>query len=212
MQCSNERRPDLSRKVALMTLLTDITGMEKQMEQTICLILGPSGVGKSSFGEWLATERNWLHLEIDRFPEGDGVDLNTLRPEWDEFYLAGNAKRLGGAVQQRLEEISKTRAVLTFPGNLILSPDHVIAATQAGIRTIYLYGSAAHCISAFLSREQQTSRNLDLNHWTTHNRTSHQQMGDPALAPYRINVFMQDGTRRPHAEVFEMLLTGEQGD
>lgn len=182
------------------------------MKQTIWLILGPSGVGKSSFGDWLATEQNWLHLEIDRYPAGDGIDLNNLRPEWNEFYEGGKAKRLGEAVQQRLEANAKAYGVLTFPGNLILSPSLVIAATQARIRTIYLYGSKAHCISAFLKREEQTGRNLDLNHWITNNCTSYKQVGELALAPYRIHVFTQIGTRRPHSEVFETLLKGEHGE
>jgi adenylate kinase family enzyme len=57
----------------------------------VWLILGPSGVGKSDFGGWLHTELNWLHLEIDR-SDGDGIDLNALRPEWDAFLKQNNAQ------------------------------------------------------------------------------------------------------------------------
>ena len=58
-------------------------GSVEQKRITVWLILGPSGAGKSGFGRWLATEQNWLQLEIDRFPEGDGIDLNNLRAEWN---------------------------------------------------------------------------------------------------------------------------------
>src|ERR1700682_877827 len=112
----------------------------------VWLILGPSGSGKSSFGQWLAAERNWLHLEIDRYREGDGIDLNNLRREWNEFYLHRNAECFGGVLRKRIEANSRSQSALTFPGDLVLSPDHMIAAHSAGIRTIYLYGSAAHCI------------------------------------------------------------------
>ena len=77
------------------------------MDHRVWLILGPSGAGKSSFGEWLAAERNWLHLEIDQFPK-DGIDVNNLRGEWDEFYGRGNAECLGEVLRQRLEANSST--------------------------------------------------------------------------------------------------------
>lgn len=178
-------------------------GATEQERTTLWLILGPSGSGKSSFGKWLAAERNWLHLEVDRYPEGDGIDLLNLRAEWNEFYEHGNPKGLGEAVQRRLGANSKARGVLTFPGNLVLSPDRVIAASQKGIRTICLYGSAAHCITAFLNREQETGRNLDLGHWIAHNRISYMQMSEPVYAPYRIHVFTHTGVRRQYGEVFE---------
>ena len=175
----------------------------------IWLILGPGGAGKTSFGKWLAAERNWSHLEIDQYPDGDGIDFHNLRAEWDEFYGHGNPKALGDAVQQRLGANPIARGVLSFPGNLVLSEDQMIAATQTGIRTICLYGSAAHFITAFLNRERQTGRNLDLKHWLDHNRDSYMRMSEPALDPYRIHVFTHMGVHRPRARVFEELLTGE---
>lgn len=179
----------------------ELSGMEQKSEP-VWFILGPSGAGKSSIGQWLAAERNWLHLEIDQYPKGDGINLENLRTEWDAFYEHGNPKGLGEAVQQRLKANQKAGCVLTFPGNLVLLPDRMIAATEAGIRTIYLYGSAANCITLFLNREKQTGRNLDLSHWIRNNRCSYLQVSEPAFAPYRIDVFTHMGTRRSHDEVF----------
>jgi hypothetical protein len=156
----------------------------------------------------LAFEQNWLHLEVDQYPDGDGIDFHNLRAEWAEFYERGNPKVLGEAVQQRLGANSKTGGVLTFPGKLVLSKDQMIAAAQEGMRTIYLYGSAAHCITAFLDRERQTGRNLDLKHWLDNNRDSYMRMSEPALDPYRIHVFTHMGVHRPHAGVFQELLKG----
>ncbi len=183
--------------------------MSSAVEQRpIWLVLGPSGSGKSSFGQWLAGERDWLHLEIDRYPDGDGIDLNSLRLEWDDFYGKRIADGLSKAVQRRLQA-NKTGTALTFPGNLILDLDHIRAAANAGMSTVYLYASAADCITAFLQREQQTGRKLSLNHWIAHNRDSYMQMSGPAFAPYRINVFTDAGARRAHTEVFERLSNGE---
>ena len=168
-------------------------------------------MGKSDFGRWLAVERNWLHLEIDQFPK-DGIDLYNLRAEWDDFYERGNPKGLGEAVQERLETSSSARGVLTFPGTLVLCPDKIVAATKAGIRTIYLYGSEAHCITAFLDREQKNGRNLGRGHWIANNRNLYTRMSGPAFAPYKSHVFTHTGTRKPHAEVFETLLKGEESE
>lgn len=112
----------------------------------------------------------------------------------------------------RRSEVNKTSSVLTFPGNLVLGPDHITAAVQAGIRTIYLYGSAADCITAFLKREQQAGRNLDLAYWIANNRDPYMRMSEPAFAPYRIHVFTHMGNRRTHPEVFETLLKSGHGE
>jgi hypothetical protein len=170
----------------------------------IWLILGPSGAGKSSFGQWLSTERNFLHLEIDP-PAGDGIELNGLRSEWTEFFdNRGSAQDLREAVAMRLEK-SNVDAVLTFSSLLVLPPDRIHAADQAGIRTIYFYGSAADCITAFLNRERLTARNLGIDHWFGSNIKTYFEISKPEYAPHRIRVFNDMGARKPHAEVFAEL-------
>lgn len=91
----------------------------------------------------------------------------------------------------------------------MLCPGKIAVATRAGIRTIYLYGSEAHCIAAFLGREQKNGRNLGRDHWIANNQNLYTRMSEPAFAPYKNHVFTRTGTRRPHAEVFETLLKGE---
>jgi hypothetical protein len=162
----------------------------------VWLILGPSGAEKSSFGKWLAAKRNWLHLEIDQYLQ-DGIDLQNLR-----------------ALQQRVAANSRMSCVLTFSGCLVLPPERIVAGAQPGIRTIYLYGSAAHCITEFLKREQKSGRRLGLDHWISNNyqNGAYIEMSKPALARYRVRVFTHMGTRIPHVEVFETLLDGEQSE
>jgi shikimate kinase len=166
----------------------------------VWLILGPSGVGKSDFGGWLHTELNWLHLEIDR-SDGDGIDLNALRPEWDAFLKQNNAQPF----RTRLEH-AKISAALTFASNFVLNVDQIAAAKQAGIETVYLYGSAAHCIDRFLSREHETGRNLTVEHWLHNNERQYMEISKPAFARYRVHVFAHTGDRLQHREVFETIL------
>jgi shikimate kinase len=172
------------------------------------LILGPSGAGKSHFGQWLAAKQKWLHLEIDQCGR-DGIDVNKLRSEWDLFYNERNATPLGSALQNRLEDSAKQRGVLTFPGTVALSTDHMAAAAKAGMRTIYIYGSAANCITEFLNRERKSGRNLDINHWMQYCRF-YMQMSLPDFAASRIDVFTHEGARRPCAEIYNTLLLGER--
>lgn len=96
-------------------------------------------------------------------------------------------------------------AVLTFPSPVVLTPDRIRVANQAGIRTIYFYGSEADCVTAFLNRERQTGRDLKIDHWVGFNRNTDIEIRKPEYAPYRIRVFKDSGERKPHAEVFAEL-------
>ena len=51
----------------------------------ILFLGGPSGSGKTTFASGFLKSQGRSHLEIDRFPEGDGIDLERLRTEWDAF-------------------------------------------------------------------------------------------------------------------------------
>jgi|HubBroStandDraft_6_1064221.scaffolds.fasta_scaffold337523_1 hypothetical protein len=112
------------------------------------------------------------------------ISLNNLRCEWDEYYKErGNAQLLAAVLEQRVAATSEVGCVLTFSGCLILTPERIGAASQVGIRIIYLYGSAAHCITTFLNREQKNGRHLDLDQWLSNNRATYIQMSEPAFAP-----------------------------
>lgn len=182
-------------------------GMQKSY--ALWLILGPSGAGKSSFGKWLAAHRSWFHLEVDR-SDGDGIDLNNLRPEWDKFWRGYNARPLRKTLHSRCLKVKKKRCVLTFPSNLVLGLDHIAAAREEGIEIIYLYGSAAHCITGFLKREERAGRSLGLDHWLTNNRVQYLRISEPSFAVNRIHVFTDKGSRRAHRKIFELLLKGQR--
>jgi hypothetical protein len=177
----------------------------------IWLILGLSGAEKSSFGEWLATKRNWLHLETDVFnedPDADGINLHNLRSEWDDFFERRNAKPLRETLQKRLQAESRSDAVLTFPSNWVPSREHIDAALQEGIRTIFLYGSKADCLRSFLLRQKKGDTKLKTQHWRRNNSDQHALMGQSQYDAHRVQVFGPTGNRRSHVEVFAELLQG----
>src|SRR5262245_66522351 len=118
----------------------------------LLFIVGPSGAGKSTIGQWLAEDLDLLHIEVDRWPDGDGIDLAGLRTEWDS-YLSGSIRPLVSVLRSRVTQASRSGAVLTFPGSLVLPPELITESGEAGIITVVLYGSGAECLDAFLARE-----------------------------------------------------------
>jgi shikimate kinase len=163
----------------------------------ILFILGPSGVGKSRFGKYLEQKYRWLHLEIDQYR---GIDIHELRKEWDLFYHQKNSTCLVDNLHQKVIDTSSTNCVLTFPSKLVLSPEH-IKVCESAIQICYLYGSADHCISAFLRRESETKRNLDFRHWIN-NGGIYLEMSNPSFEPYRVHVFTHDGRKRSNKEIW----------
>jgi shikimate kinase len=166
----------------------------------ILFLLGPSGVGKSSFGKYLEQSQGWMHLEIDEYPN-DGIDIHGLRKEWNLFYNHCNIKSLANNLHKRFIATDSANCVLTFPGNLILSHQH-IKACESVIHICYLYGSLAHCINTFLQRERESGRNLDFNHWICNNRESYLEISKPFFESFRIHVFTHDGCHRSYDEIY----------
>jgi hypothetical protein len=44
----------------------------------ILFLLGPSESKKTQLASWVAEDLGFVHIEIDRWPEGDGIDLSPL--------------------------------------------------------------------------------------------------------------------------------------
>ena len=156
-------------------------------------LLGPSGAGKTNLGSWLAKDRALLHLEIDRWPDGDGIDLEGLRAAWDSFLEIGGAGPLATLIRARAAAARRKGAVLSFPSGLVLTPALIRAAEQAGIRSVVLYGTAAQCLTAFLERERSTGRGLTQEHWVENNRGSYIEYSREEFAPYRFDMFTKRG-------------------
>lgn len=76
-------------------------------------ILGPSGVGKTKLGIQLALGHEFLHIEIDKFPDGDGIDLEHLRLKWDQYFKRLKARPIADELSRR----AKAR------GKVVLCPD-----------------------------------------------------------------------------------------
>jgi hypothetical protein len=170
------------------------------MQKPVLFLLGPSGAGKSQLGKWLAEDLGFVHVEIDRFGEGDGIDLEGLRREWDRFYHHSQPSDLARAARDRAA--GAAGAVLSFPGNLVLGPNQLEAAQNEGILTFILYGSGADCLDAFLARECQTGRQLPEEHWVAHSQSPYVLFSLPKFSRYRLMMF-ENSVRRTKAALLE---------
>ena len=87
----------------------------------ILFLLGPSGSGKSTLASRVKRDPSLLHLEIDRFPEGDGIDREDLRLEWDAYWSRADARSLAAVLGERARAGGRAGVVVSFPSNVVLS-------------------------------------------------------------------------------------------
>jgi hypothetical protein len=171
-------------------------------EIQLLFLLGPSGAGKSQVGAWLAADLNFLHIEIDRCPEGDGIDLTHIRPEWDAFLDRNDAGPLAKTLSSRVMETGRTGVVLTFTSLVVFNQPRIEQLRTKGISVIILYGSESECLNSFLDREKRLARGMENNerHWIYYNRETHAEFSRPEYAPWRLTVF-KDGVHRSRIDI-----------
>jgi hypothetical protein len=164
----------------------------------ILFVLGLSGIGKTQLGEWVSEDLNFLWIEIDRWPEGDGIDLANLRAEWDALWNACQAHAIAATLRARVLSAGTNGAVITFPSRVVFSAQQLAVLEQAGIQVLVLYGTEQDCLAAFLKREKESGRNLPKEHWLTNNSDLYERLGDRSYESYRLDVF-QFGQRLDRA-------------
>jgi len=170
----------------------------------IAFLIGPSGAGKSTLATWAAEALGLLHLEIDRYPHGDGIDLEGLRPAWDAFWLDGDARALAAAVRDRAADAKAVGAILSFPSGVVPRDEQIDALARGDITLVVLYGSGAECLDAFLRREQSKTTQLDADHWIRHNADPYAALSTPRFAPYRLTTFT-DGAFHSRATLVDAI-------
>ena len=130
----------------------------------IILILGYSGIGKTTIGRYFEREKEWIHIELDKgsqdkilsnsipFPSGD--KLNKSYFDYLRDFLGAN--RFNGAV-------------ITMPSTIVINQEVSKSLNSIGVKTVYLIAPTYLCLEEFLRRENETGRNLSAYHWIKHN-------------------------------------------
>jgi adenylate kinase family enzyme len=166
----------------------------------VLFVLGPSGAGKTTLGQFIAEDLDFLWIEIDAWLAPDPIDIEELRIEWDRFLNTGQAAELATALRMKASSKKASGIVLTFPSMVVFYPTHFMGLERTGINVVVLYGSQQDCLAAFLRRERILNRNLTEDYWKRHNTESHRFFSEPSYAPYRLMAF-QDGEPRSRAEL-----------
>jgi hypothetical protein len=168
------------------------------------LLLGPSGVGKSTVAQAIAQRRRYLLLEFD-VPHTDAVTDLGLRAEWEAFLGHADPNPLSHALRLRSNAAGEHGVVISLPGLVVLSPALVSTARQAGVAPVLLYGSAADCLAAFLRRESSAAQGPLVDHWLRHNVKSYFEFSMPAFSGIRVQAFSNGEHRSVRAITAEVI-------
>jgi hypothetical protein len=163
-------------------------------------LLGPSGVGKTTFGDWLQNNRQYHHLAVDRGDEPNGLTAEGLIELWNKVLQA--PAPFATKLQDRAETEGKKGCVLTFPSVTFFAPGWVDHLAKHSMAVRYLYGPKESCIEAFVSREKRPGR--DRTFWSAVNG-NYEAMGSSQLAPYRANIIRSSGERLTGSEIAKLL-------
>jgi hypothetical protein len=163
-------------------------------------LLGPSGVGKTTFGDWLHIYREYLHIAID-CGDTDGMIAEGLAEPWAKL-RQGDPAPFTLELQERAKAKGMKGCVLTFWSVIFISPDTIGWLAKYDIAVRYLYGPKELCIQSFVRREARPDRNRAF--WSENNK-SYEAMGGLELAPYRANVIKPSGERLTGSEIAKLL-------
>jgi len=153
-------------------------------------ILGPSGVGKTTFGDFVAQRGKYLHLKIDTGIEGEnGIDVEGIRDQWDILASEHDFVPLALKLNRRAADAAVQGCILTFPSGIVFDQNEIRTADKYHIAIRYLFASKERCISAFIKRESKDGfPEHDRQYWAANNKT-YETIGGLPLAPYRVQVY-----------------------
>jgi hypothetical protein len=176
-------------------------------------LLGPSGVGKTWFGNWLEAERGYHHIRVD---DGDrGSELQKEPRLWRSWNRGDHrvfeasptfievAAPFSDGLQKCAETKGKKGCVLTFWSYTVFPPKDIDVLAKHNIVVRYLYGPKEKCIDAAFTRDTaKWSHDEDRAraHWCEHNKT-YQRMGGPGLSDYRADIIEPSGKRLSGEEI-----------
>lgn len=166
----------------------------------LILLVGPSGVGKSTIAGILCPALDLVHLDAD---VDRAFRLLGLREAWPQFRKGRNAAPLAETLRLRACGEGQAGTLLSLPSTRksLLDPDHVRIARAAGIRTVVLWGAEALCKRARRLRDAELGISWQEARYDEWNAPTFELYGRPEYDPIRIEVFEPDGTRRSPTQI-----------
>jgi hypothetical protein len=95
-------------------------------------LLGPSGVGKTTFANWLGANRDYLHIPIDLGDQGNGLIAEGLVDVAIQL-LQGDPAPFASELDKRAKAAGKTGCVLDFWSVLFVDREGITKLAEDGI-------------------------------------------------------------------------------
>ena len=165
-------------------------------------LLGPSGVGKTTFGDWLGANRRfrYLHIDVDGAGKTDALTAEGLKESWDKL-AQGDPAPLARKLQNLAKAKGEDGCVLTFPSVTHFGIWWIHLLGKHNIAVRYLYGPKELCIEEYVLREPDRDRAF----WSTNNDEIYEKVGASELIPYRADIIRPSGERLSLEEIAKLL-------
>lgn len=168
----------------------------------VLILLGQSGVGKTTLAIFLEFKYGYMHIEADnKSSEGSNKGFTQFKSgKVPSVFLIHRAKKAAKAS-------GYDGVVVSFSSSQIFSTRVHLGLERMGVRVVYLISSRQNCIEYFSKREYETGRGLSVMHWNKYNHKITE------AARIRIDIiertvdpFRKDGGFIPVARIAGLLL------
>lgn len=164
------------------------------MKKTQLFVSGVPGCGKSTFGRWLAQQKGFVHVDMER----DGLDQHGFRQAWNKFCGGGEAQ-------------SFLSAVAAHPSSVILDwgfPLHCIQLVQrlkdAGLKVFWFEADRLASRDHFVRRGTVPADRFDSQYAAI---SAHRAEISSLFGGNIIETLRADGTRLPDEDIFARMFS-----
>jgi len=175
---------------------------------SIFFILGPPGVGKSTYGKLLAEHLGYNYFELDDIQKSNSPVLakNIKDIILKKFFfkrMTEKPKKIAQKLNEFIQKNNKTGIVVGFRCKPYYTIHDCLELKKHGITAVYLNGPAYSCMQAFLKRDQGKKasywmkKSIRIFDFIEKNHTSAPQ--------FFIDTIMQDGQRTSLEEFFSKI-------
>ena len=129
----------------------------------IAIVLGYSGIGKTTLGRYAEKEKGWLHLEMDPSSRKSSAPSTFLPPSDGKF-----TRHYFEALRVHLRTTARDTALITM-GSVVIGQEASDKLQSWGATTVYLMAPPYFCFEQFLKREAALENGLSAFHWVKNN-------------------------------------------